>query len=395
MRILSNMRAELAYVLINPYTISKSRTGGVLGRIIAWTQLDLVGARMFGPGKELVEAYAQLVEADPGLRPDEAVNLSRYVRRAYAPASDGRRRRVMMLVFAGEGAVEKIRRVAGSVRHNTESARTVRDIYGDFIVDDKGEVVYIEPAIMVGESPEAAEKGLKLWAAFSESDGGMIENTVDLPRGQPPEKTLVLIKPDNFREPSVRPGSIIDIFSGSGLRIICAKVHRMSVAEAMQFYAPVRDVLEKRLRDGVKQRAAVCLQQEFGLRVAGDVAQRISEVLTPVYAEWQFNQIVHFMTGVWPADCAAERRREPGKERCLALVYAGKSAVNVIRDILGPTDPKSARPGSVRRQFGRDVMVNAAHASDSPARAQQEMEIIRVAEDTIRSLVERAYGPVV
>jgi len=387
------MSVELAYVLINPYTISKSRTGGVLGRIIAWTQLDLVGARMFGPSRELVEKYAELVEADPGLGRDEAVILSRYVRRAYAPASDGRRRRVLMLVFAGEGAAERIRQVAGNVRYNTESARTVRDIYGDFIMDEKGEVVYVEPAIMVGESPVAAEKGLKLWASYSDRDGGMIEDTVDLPAGEPVEKTLVLIKPDNFREPSVRPGSIIDIFSGSGLRIICAKIHRMSVAEAMQFYAPVHDVLKKKLRQEVKERAVRCVREEFGIRIGEDTAVRLADVLTPVYAQWQFNEIVRFMTGIWPADCPDEMRSEPGRERCLALVYAGKSAVSVIRDILGPTDPKTARPGSVRRQFGRDVMVNAAHASDSPASAEREMKIIRADEDNIRPLVEEVYGP--
>jgi len=37
-------------------------------------------------------------------------------------------------------------------------------------------------------------------------------------------------------------------------------------------------------------------------------------------------------------------------------------------------------------------MVNAAHASDSPENALREMQIIRVAEDTIRPWVERYYG---
>ena len=63
------------------------------------------------------------------------------------------------------------------------------------------------------------------------------------------QQTLVLIKPDNFRFPSARPGNIIDLFSRSGLRIIGAKVHRMSVAEAEEFYGPVRDVLRTKLND--------------------------------------------------------------------------------------------------------------------------------------------------
>ena len=44
----------------------------------------------------------------------------------------------------------------------------------------------------------------------------------------------------------------------------------------------------------------------------------------------------------------------------------------------GPTDPSKAQPGSVRREFGQDIMVNAAHASDSPENAEREMKIIKV-----------------
>jgi len=42
------MAKELAFALINPYTIAKSRTGGVIGRFMSRTGLDLVAARMFG-----------------------------------------------------------------------------------------------------------------------------------------------------------------------------------------------------------------------------------------------------------------------------------------------------------------------------------------------------------
>ena len=46
---------ELAYVLINPYTIRKSRTGGVIARYLSRTDLKLVAARMFGPSQALAE----------------------------------------------------------------------------------------------------------------------------------------------------------------------------------------------------------------------------------------------------------------------------------------------------------------------------------------------------
>ncbi|MFQ6067645.1 MAG: nucleoside-diphosphate kinase, partial [bacterium] len=55
------MAKELAYVLINPYTIRKSRTGGVINRLLSWGRLNLVAARMFAPSRRLVEEYAEAV----------------------------------------------------------------------------------------------------------------------------------------------------------------------------------------------------------------------------------------------------------------------------------------------------------------------------------------------
>ena len=52
---------ELSYAIITPYTMRKSRTGGIIARLISRTGLDLVAARMFAPGRELVEQYAQIV----------------------------------------------------------------------------------------------------------------------------------------------------------------------------------------------------------------------------------------------------------------------------------------------------------------------------------------------
>ena len=43
------MSQQLAYVIITPYSLFKSRTGGILSRLITRTGLELVAARMFGP----------------------------------------------------------------------------------------------------------------------------------------------------------------------------------------------------------------------------------------------------------------------------------------------------------------------------------------------------------
>lgn len=386
------MAKELAFALINPYTIGKSRTGGVIGRLIGRTGLDLAGARMFGPGRELAERYAAMVRADKGIAEEVRGILADYILRSYGPdPKTGRRRRVLMLLFDGEDAVAKIDKATGNVRYAMESAETVRGTYGDYVMDENGRVQYVEPAVLIGgPSRDSVAAELKLWAEYSESDGGLIESAVDV-GGQDIQKTLVLIKPDNFRFPSARPGNIIDLFSGSGLRIIGAKVHRMSVAEAEDFYGPVRAVLREKLQGVVGERSSKALAAELGFPMPADVTAMLGKTVGPLYGDQQFFQIIQFMTGQWLPDCRAEDKAKCGKERCLALVYAGPKAVEKIRGILGPTDPSKAQPGSVRKEFGQDVMVNAAHASDSPENAAREMRIIRVEQDTIRELVKKYY----
>ncbi len=83
---------------------------------------------------------------------------------------------------------------------------------------------------------------------------------------------------------------------------------------------------------------------------------------------------------------------QPGTEKCIALVYEGVEAIRKIRDVLGPTDPSKAPPGSVRREFGQNIMINAAHASDSAESAQREMAIVNVGENNFRAVIEEFYG---
>jgi len=59
------MAEELSYVLVTPHSIRKSRTGGILARLISRTGLDLVAARMYAPSRELVENYAAGIVTDP------------------------------------------------------------------------------------------------------------------------------------------------------------------------------------------------------------------------------------------------------------------------------------------------------------------------------------------
>jgi nucleoside diphosphate kinase len=351
---------QLAYAIVTPYSMRKSRTGGIVGRLISRTGLDLVGGRMFAPGAELTRRYADTIvtETDPSHRATQQL-IREYVLKNFTGEKNGQHARVLFLIFRGPDAAEKIHHVVGHILHERTSGETIRDTYGDYITDDSDNVVYFEPGVITEFEPGAVERDLRLWAEFSDSDGGIVDYAVPFPRGAQIEKTLVLIKPDNFRFPNLRPGGVIEVFSRTGLSIIGFKVHQMSVAQAEEFYGPVLPVLEKKLG--------------------------------PKSGRENWESIVEFMAGKKPSECHQDERDAPGTEKSIAIVYQGVDAVRKIRDVLGPTDPAKAPPGSIRKEFGQTIMVNAAHASDSVENAKREMAIIRVEENNFKPLIENFY----
>lgn len=386
------MSQQLAYVIITPYSLFKSRTGGILSRLITRTGLELVAVRMFAPSAELVKHYsAAIISAnDPQ---DQRIQklIYDYILQNLSPdPKSGRRRRVMMLLFKGDDAVRKTRSVIGNISPERRGGETIRDTYGDLIIDENDQVRYFEPAVLAAPTPEEAEAKLKLWTTHSDSDGGILENVIAYQPGERSQRTLVLIKPENFRFPSGRPGNVIDFFSRTGLFIVGIKLHRMSVAQAMEFYGPVREVLRTKLKDVVGGRAKSVLEKEFGFKIPAD--RELGEILGPIFGDNQFENIIRFMSGSAPSEVPQSEWATPGGEKCIALVYEGVEAVRKIRDVLGPTDPSKAPPGSIRREFGQTIMVNAAHASDSEENAKREMGIVNVGENNFRSVVEEFYG---
>ncbi|MBL9170466.1 MAG: nucleoside-diphosphate kinase [Verrucomicrobiales bacterium] len=387
------MAEQLAYAIITPYSLHKSRTGGILARLIARTRLELVGARMFAPSAELVKEYSQAIVSanDPQDRRVQEL-LRDYILQNFSPdPKTGRRRRVMMLLFRGEEAVRTLRSVVGNLSPDRRSGETIRDTYADMILDDNGNVRYFEPAVLAPPNVEEAEVKLKLWARYSDTDGGILSNTIGYAAGETPQRTLVLIKPDNFRFPTGRPGNVIDFFSRTGLYIVGIKLHRMSVAQAMEFYGPVREVLRTKLKDVVAKQSKEALEKAFGFALPEKEVKQLGEILGPIYGDNQFDNIVRFMAGKAPSECTPEQLNAPGSERCIALVYEGVEAVSKIRDVLGPTDPSKAPPGSIRREFGSTIMVNAAHASDSEDNARREVGIVKVEENVFRREIDAFF----
>lgn len=386
------MAKELGFVLITPHSLRKSRTGGIIGRFSRIDGLEFVAARMFGPSRELVEAYAGLLRSNPDIDEDKRDVLADYVLRALLPVPETERpHRTMLLLFEGENAIEKIYRAAGSFDDSKESADTVRGTYGDYVRDPEGTLIYFEPAVLVAPTVAAAKQTLLLWVNYAENDGGIIDNAMSLPEGDV-EKTLVIIKPDNFRFPSSRPGNIIDLFSRSGLRIVGAQVHRISMAEAQMFYGPVQAILREKLCKKTVAKACSVLEDAFGFAMPDEVNNALCTSLAPVCGDHTFFGIMQFMTGLWLPDVPPSEMDDEGRVRCLVLVYAGEQAVDKIRTILGPTDPSKAHPGSVRKEYGSDVMVNAAHASDSVEAAVREIGILNPERNVLTKRVTQYYG---
>jgi nucleoside-diphosphate kinase len=54
---------------------------------------------------------------------------------------------------------------------------------------------------------------------------------------------------------------------------------------------------------------------------------------------------------------------------------AGEQAISVLRALMGPTDPASAPPGTIRGDLGLVITENIVHGSDSPASAERELAL--------------------
>ena len=383
------MNKTLSYVLVTPYTIAKSRTGGVLSRLLLRTDLELVGAQMLAPDKDFVTEYARRLRL---MAPQDQLSLlADYAERNLAP-SGGRPHRSLFLLFRGENPTEKLLAACGQIyTQHTDATlgETIRDTYADLIYssDNPSEITYFEPAVMTPRSQEHADDGLALFASYLEGKGNVVQNMVH-PDPSKIEQTLVIIKPDNWEHNSSRPGAVMDMFSRTGLRIIGIKIHCFSLAQAMEFYGPVEAVLKEKLAPNYAKKAQNLLEKEFGFDLSPKTKQFLSESFGPECARNEFFNIVEFMAGKRPDIYTREELDKPGEVKCMIVVYEGEDAVKKIRDVLGPTDPLKAPEGTVRREFGSSIMVNTAHASDSRESFEKEREILKINENSVASIIK-------
>ncbi|MCP4179541.1 MAG: nucleoside-diphosphate kinase [bacterium] len=390
------MKNELSYILITPYSLQKSRTGGVIARLLSRTDLELVGARMFSPTEEFAGNYAELIKKTDSDLPNETLELlSDYIKENFTP-SNGRYQRVMMLLFKGDDAREKLFNIVGQIKPGIRTGETIRDTYSDYVLNRDGSMRYFEPAVIVAPSldKQGSSMGeeMQFIANFLNKQSNIIDKPLQITEDDSDKRTLVIIKPDNWRYPSSRPGNVIDMLSKTGLRIVGCKLYRMSVEEALEFYGPVQGVLREKLSPKIGEKSKTLLEKEFGVKLGETSLQELTETVGMKFADDQFSQIVEFMSGTRPEECEALDLPSPGKVKSLVLIYQGDNSVEKIRTVLGPTDPTKAPGGTIRRDFGTDVMVNTAHASDSFENAQREMRIIKIEKNDICRIINSSLN---
>lgn len=367
---------EYAYALITPYSIHKSRTGGIIGRILSNTDLDLCALKMFAPSNEMVDEYIATIQTD-ALSEHNKKLFCDYINinlRANNPS--GISNRCLLMVFEGPEATSILRRTVGHVTYKPVGD-TVRGTYGDYITHN-GDLIYFEPAVINAWDGIAARKHLELFKKHAERDGGVIAYALDdfLDNRENLQTTLVMVKPDNFRKGSGRPGNIIDMFSKTALYIVGARLVHFSIVQAEEFYAPLKSIFERRLKETLRTKIKEIFSSGLPFQVSESELDAVCGVLCKKNALFEFNRIIEYMTGRPPEAISETDRTTEGDEKCLALLYYGSNAVEKIREKLGSTDPRTAKGGTVRSEFGSSILKNGTHASDNIENADRERKIV-------------------
>lgn len=145
-------------VIIKPDGLVKSLTGNII-TTLSETKLKIVGARILKVSRELAEKhYSRLKERQiqkHGVEKGTTIfeNTVNYIMGKYHTD------RVMVLIYQGEDAIEKIRKIVGVTNPEEADPISIRGKYGR--INSKTQVY--ENVIHASDSMEDAEKEIKLW----------------------------------------------------------------------------------------------------------------------------------------------------------------------------------------------------------------------------------------
>lgn len=307
------MADELTYALITPYSLLKSRTGGILGRLLSLTNLEVVGATMFAPSDAFVDKYCATIE-EQDCKPAWKKVMTDYINSNFRKMNKFRiTNRTVLLFFKGPRALEKLKDdVIGPI--TSFQGHTIRGSFGDFVESADGKVEYFEPAVVSAADQNTNDKQLALLAEYLPGDGGVLEDIVKFPEGVRAETTLVILKP--FEEQSPLPGNIIDMFSRAGLYIVGVKLLRMSIAQSEEFYGPLINIFREKLKpkpEKIAEKLKESFKSVFTFEVPNTIvaghAEQLSEQLKDMNAMHEFNKIVQYMTGLDPEKQASRIRK--------------------------------------------------------------------------------------
>ena len=126
------------------------------------------------------------------------------------------------------------------------------------------------------------------------------------------ERTLTIIKPDAVAAGHV--GDIIKMFEANKLKIVAARLVRLSKKEAEGFYAVHR-------------------------------------------SKGFFESLTSFMSS----------------GTTIPMVLEGENAIARLREVMGATNPANAAPGTIRKLYAASIESNAVHGSDAPETAAYEI----------------------
>ena len=142
----TKMTVQQTLVLIKPDGLVKSLTGNILTELSS-TELIIVGAKIVQVTHELAEEHYQHLREEKFF--DE---LIKYI------MGEFHTKRVLALVYHGENAIIKVRKVVGATDPEKADPTTIRGKYGR--VTRAG---VFENVVHASESEKEAEREIKLW----------------------------------------------------------------------------------------------------------------------------------------------------------------------------------------------------------------------------------------
>ena len=141
---------EKTLVLIKPDGLVKSLTGNIISRL-SETKLKIVGAKIVQVNRELAEKHYDKLKQAKGEEIFEEV--LKYIQGHYHT------KRVLALVYEGEGAVNKVRKIAGETNPEKASPTSIRGQYGRI----HSQTNVFENVIHASESNDEAKREIDLW----------------------------------------------------------------------------------------------------------------------------------------------------------------------------------------------------------------------------------------